>query len=125
MGGKELLLTRRMNPQLWTQALGTSLAISTFFVLRQRWGLRWVRPLSLFIVSFTYAISVGHRRELLKRQRGELAIKRLNARLEHRVTEQTAELQLANQTLAREAAERIESQRRLAASSITPTRSFR
>ncbi len=65
-----------------------------------------------FMLSVVTAYEVnryrfGHRRELLQRLRGELAIKRLNAQLEQRVAERTAQL-------AHEAAERIESQRRLA-----------
>jgi PAS domain S-box-containing protein len=57
---------------------------------------------------------IGHRRELVMRRRSELANRRLNAVLEQRVVERTAELQRANTALEREVVERMESQRRLA-----------
>jgi len=73
-------------------------------------GLMW----SIVIVREVNRYRVGQRRELLMRRRQEHAIRRLNARLEQRVAERTAELHRANETLARESAERLESQRRLA-----------
>jgi len=194
-GTKALLQGTAPSPQFWTQVIGSSMAVAAFFLLRQRWALRWAYALAIFSIGVAYVLTAiagilsptgeyattsvlfigaamttativpwggigqaitvvigaaslaaavlitdgnlhvlstdagaataiaftlsvitayevnryrfGHRRELLMRQRGELAIKRMNAWLERRVAERTAEL-------AREAAERIESQRRLA-----------
>jgi C4-dicarboxylate-specific signal transduction histidine kinase len=55
----------------------------------------------------------AHRSELLRRRRGERAILRLNARLEQRVAERTAQLHDANAALMREAAERAVVQQEL------------
>ena len=49
---------------------------------------------------------VAHRRELLERQRADATVRRLNAHLEQRVVDRTAELQAANRQLAGEVNER-------------------
>jgi PAS domain S-box-containing protein len=49
---------------------------------------------------------VAHRRELMERQRADATVRRLNARLEERVVERTAELQAVNRQLAEEIDER-------------------
>jgi C4-dicarboxylate-specific signal transduction histidine kinase len=49
---------------------------------------------------------LAYRRELQDRRRAESAVKRLNTRLEQRVAERTAALEMTNQMLAEEVAER-------------------
>jgi PAS domain S-box-containing protein len=58
----------------------------------------------------------AHRREQHERQRAEGAVRRLNARLEQRVAERTAELQMANQQLAGEIVERRKTAKAMRAS---------
>lgn len=58
----------------------------------------------------------AHRREQHERQRAEGAVRRLNARLEQRVAERTAELQAANQQLAGEIVERRKTAKAMRAS---------
>jgi PAS domain S-box-containing protein len=78
-------------------------------------------------MALTFALSVlaarevaryriGHRRELQARRRAEATIRRLNARLERRVLERSADLAAANRRLAAEVAERRQAAEELRAS---------
>jgi PAS domain S-box-containing protein len=59
---------------------------------------------------------VAHRRELLERRRADATVRRLNAHLEGRVAQRTAELQSANRQLAAEIDERRQAARAMRAS---------
>lgn len=62
--------------------------------------------LSMVTARELHRYRIAHWRELQERQRAEHAVRRINARLEHRVAERTAELEATNRQLAEEVVER-------------------
>ena len=98
-------------PHYWlsglTKAVTALASISTAFLLGRLIpeALRWTSPATLRLVNEKL------QREMSERERAEATVRALNAELESRVRERTAELAEANRTLTQEAEQRRKAER--------------
>jgi PAS domain S-box-containing protein len=102
-------------PQSITVLVGTVVIGAAVFLKDGNLHVLGTDPGAAVVMAFTLSLvtarkfhryRLAHRRELQERQRAEATVRRLNAQLEDRVQQRTAELAATNQQLAAEVIER-------------------